>query len=345
MLKQLLARLRPSSPPPAAAASHSEPPQVIEALGVAPLDFVHTLQFEQGMPVPDWPAVQAWVDGIADEAERGRAWAEAEIAWLVHLRAALGAHYRLVRRGQAIVLSSLEGVAAVAAAHYIGATAERIVQVLDGVAQPAQGAGHDILIVLDDEESYYNYIARYYPAEGEFAFSGGVFLNSGCGHFVTRKADDLSQIEPTIAHELTHASLAHLPLPLWLNEGLAVNTEERLCPGREHRFSAKQRDHMHKAFWNAATIQEFWSGSSYARPDEGNLLSYDLGRLLVRHLAEDWPRFAAFANTAQGDDAGAAAAREWLSVDLGELVKTLFEVQAGQPSWSPQPALWQGMPA
>ena len=30
-------------------------------------------------------------------------------------------------------------------------------------------------------------------------------------------------------HEMTHGSVAHLPLPLWLNEGLAVNTERRLA--------------------------------------------------------------------------------------------------------------------
>ncbi|MPM45685.1 hypothetical protein SDC9_92375 [bioreactor metagenome] len=344
MFKKLLSRILPSEessqPVEKTAASPAELPRMIEAAGVPPLDFEELLIVEQGLPVPDWDAVMEWTSEIGDAAGRDRVWGEMEVAWLVHLRAALGAHYRLVRRGSAIVLSSLDGVEAVAAAQFMNAAQQQIVKVLGGVAQAPEGAGHDILLVLDDEDTYYDYVARYYPDEGEFAFSGGMFISHGCGHFVTRKARDLKEIEPTIVHELTHGSLGHLPIPLWLNEGLAVNTEERLSPGQTQQHTARQRDAMHRKFWNARTIQEFWTGHSYSRPDEGNMLSYDLGRLLVRHLSADWPRFAEFANSALTDDGGAAAAREALGIDLGELVKALFEVDDPQQNWSPQPALW-----
>ena len=72
-------------------------PRWIEAEGVAPLDFPETLIVEHGLPVPDWDAVLEWCEQIPDAGERDGAWGEAEVAWLVHLRAALGAHYRLVR--------------------------------------------------------------------------------------------------------------------------------------------------------------------------------------------------------------------------------------------------------
>ena len=346
MFKKLLSRILPSADSAVSAEKTTnqtaELPRMIEAAGVQPLDFEELLIVEQGLPVPDWDAVMEWTSEIRDAAERDRVWGEIEVAWLVHLRAALGAHYRLVRRGSAIVLSSLEGAEAVAAAQFMNAAQQQIVKVLDGVAQMPEGAGHDILLVLDDEETYYDYVARYYPEDGEFAFSGGMFISHGCGHFVTRKAKELKDIEPTIVHELTHGSLAHLPIPLWLNEGLAVNTEERLSPGQTQRHTAKQRDAMHRKFWNAETIQEFWTGHSYARPDDGNLLSYDLGRLLVRHLSADWAHFASFANAAQAADGGDAAARAQLGLDLGELVKALFEVDDSTQNWSPQPALWRG---
>ncbi len=348
MFKKLFSRVLPSagsaqSSEEKATAPQAELPRFIEAAGVQSLDFEALLVFEQGLPVPDWDAVMEWSSEIVDPAERDRAWGEIEVAWLVHLRAALGSHYRLVRRGSAIVLSSLDGVEAIAAAQFINAAQQQVVKVLDGVAQEPDGAGYDILLVLDDEETYYDYVSRYYPDDGgEFAFSGGMFISHGCGHFVTRKARELKDIEPTIVHELTHGSLAHLPIPLWLNEGLAVNTEERLSPGQTQSHTAKQRDAMHRKFWNAETIQEFWTGHSYSRPDEGNMLSYDLGRLLVRHLSADWPRFAAFANAAQAADGGDVAARAELGVDLGELVKALFDVDKPGQSWSPQPALWSG---
>ena len=351
MFQKLLGRLLPSAASTqttdkAVTDSPAELPRFIEAAGVQPLDFEELLIVEQGLPVPDWDAVREWAAEIFDAGECDRVWGEIEVAWLVHLRAALGSHYRLVRRGSAIVLSSLEGVVAVAAAQFINAAQQRIVTVLDGVAEEPGGSGYDILLVFDDEETYYDYVSRYYPQEGEFAFSGGMFINDGCGHFVTRKADDLKDIEPTIVHELTHGSLMHLSIPLWLNEGLAVNTEEHLSGGQRHRHTAKQRDAMHRKFWNTRTIQEFWTGYSFQRPDEGNMLSYDLAQLLVRHLSADWPQFARFANAADARDGGDAAARQALGVDLGELVKALFDVQDGQDvggtRWSPDPASWGG---
>lgn len=67
--------------------------------------------------------------------------------------------------------------------------------------------GKDILLVFDDEESYYRYVSYFYPESGEFAFSSGMFINAGCSHYVTMKGD-LRLIEPIIAHEMTHAFLS-----------------------------------------------------------------------------------------------------------------------------------------
>src|SRR5439155_15479306 len=124
--------------------------------------------------------------------------------------------------------------------------------------------GKDILIVFDDVDAYYRYVSHYYPESGEFGLSSGMYINVGCGHFVTVKSD-LRVIEPVIAHELTHGCVSHLSLPAWLNEGLAVNTEQCLSPPGPPRFTPRQMHNKHRRFWGHSEIQEFWSGKSFLR--------------------------------------------------------------------------------
>jgi hypothetical protein len=193
-------------------------------------------------------------------------------------------------------------------------------------------------LVLDDEESYYDYLSCYYPEQGEFAFSGGIFIKSGCMHFVT-KANRLSAMEPVIAHELTHSALAHLDLPTWLDEGLAVNTERLVVGGTQYMsHTAQELRNMHLAFWRDAEIAEFWSGLSFHRPDNGNLLSYELARIMVEQMNRDWASFVQFVLNAQRKDAGAAAAQEFMGIELGAYVSALLEREP-RPEWSPIPSV------
>ena len=87
------------------------------------------------------------------------------------------------------------------------------------------------------------------------------------------------------------------------------------------------------AFWNEARIQEFWKGDAFYEPDAQNL-AYDLARIIVEQLATDWDTLKAFALAAKEEDAGAAAARQHLGVDLGEYVCALLE-KSPSPRWSP----------
>jgi len=145
-------------------------------------------------------------------------------------------------------------------------------------------------------------------------------------------------MEPTIAHELTHCLLQHLPLPAWLNEGTAVNTEQRLCPrAAQPLYTPVEMREKHLKFWNESTIQEFWSGKSWLRPDEANELSYDLARTFALLAGEDFDAFRAFANVADAADAGNAAAIR----HLGYPVANLAEAVLGDGPWEPKPDLWK----
>ncbi|WP_305821824.1 hypothetical protein [Massilia brevitalea] len=288
---------------------------------------------QQGYPIMDWAAAARWVDVLPAE-EQASAWIAIERAWLLHLRDALGAGFRLTESGNCLLLAALEDNVANAALGFMERTLKRVVRTLDGIAQVTP-EGKDILIVFDDEDSYYRYVSHAYPGGGEFANSGGMYINGGCGHFVTVRRD-LSAIEPVIAHEMTHGCLAHLPIPLWLNEGLAVNTEQRLTGVQGSVHTPQELRGMQLAFWSEATIREFWSGHAFQRLDDGNLLSYDLARILVAYMAKDWAAFRPFVLAAHHADGGAQAARDCLGADLGELVCALLG-QAHAPEWSPAP--------
>lgn len=292
--------------------------------------------FEQvnGFPLLNWQQVDAALAGLSD-ADRPVAHTACQRLWLEHMRHALGPHFRLSETDTAFVLSSLEDVPQRAAANYVAGARKKVSQLLAGLAAfPTEGKS--ILLVLDDEDWYYHYVSVYYPTEGEFAFSGGMFINVGCPHFVVRRAD-LTQIEPVIAHELTHSALAYLNLPLWLDEGIAVNTERRIVGKQPSLHTPFEIDAMQRRFWGQAEIQQFWSGESFQRTDDGNLLSYELARVLVEHMARDWAAFTEFVRNARREDAGAASAIEHLGVDLGAAASALAGKLEGA-GWAPRAA-------
>ena len=289
-----------------------------------------------GFPHFDWDAVYRWIDSLPED-KRADAWVKCELAWLAHLRDYLGAGYSLREAGDAVLLSSLPPHMAEATLEFMTKTESRILRVLDGVAQSADW-GTNILVVFDDHDAYYRYVSHFYPESGEFAMSSGMHINAGCGHFVTVK-DDLHAIEPVIVHEMVHSLVSHLPIPAWLNEGLAVNTEKRLSPSGQHLFSPHEMHGKHLDFWGADEIQEFWSGKSFLRPDDGNMLSYDLACILVDQLSADWPRFATFVNDANLEDAGAGAAAQHFDMDLGAAASALLEKEP-DADWRPDPGKW-----
>lgn len=321
-------------PPPQREAA----PASVSIEGCVPFAFAEHLMTHDGLPVPDWEAVESWLQGIPDPQRQAAAWTACERAWLLHLRDVLGEGFQIRESADSMVLSTLDPKLAAYALEFMDRTLKRIVRVLEGVAE-APPWGKDLLIVFDDEDTYYRYAARYYPERGEFAFSSGMHISHGCSHYITTKSD-LRTIEPVIAHEMTHGCVGHLPLPLWLNEGLAVNTEHRLVGAGTPLFTPQEMHLKHLKFWGHAEIQEFWSGKSFRRPDDGNMLSYELARVLVDQLSPDWKRFAAFVNAASFEDAGAAAARSHLGMSLGALAAAILDKQDAA-ACEPQPDTWE----
>jgi hypothetical protein len=292
----------------------------------------------EGLPIIDWGATVDWAAQAPDGSSASRRVAECKHGWLLHLRDALGQGYELYESRHAAVLAPYTERFAKVMLEFIERTRRRVAATIEGLGE-FQDDQQEILIVFDDEETYYRYVSHVYPTDGEFAFSSGMFLHAGCPHFVTVHAEDTHTVERVIAHEMTHASLAHLRIPLWVNEGMAVNVENRLAGKLPKLFTPAEMREKHLAFWNKDTIQEFWSGHAFGRPDDGSMLAYDLGQILVEILAGHWNAFRAFALEASYEDAGASAALERLGIDLGESVASIFE-QSSADGWRPDPEKW-----
>lgn len=324
----------------AAARRRDSAPEEVIVDGAPTFALRRHLVVHNGYPILDQEAVQRWVDSVP-EPVRQRAWEICERAWLLHFRDALGPAFHYDEGATAAVLSSLESHIATATLQYMERTLKRIVAVLEELAKAPEW-GKDLLIVFDGQQQYYDYVSFYYPERGEFAFSGGMYISRGAGHFVTVR-DDLRAIEPTIAHEMTHACLSHLPLPLWLNEGIAVNTESRLVRPPHRLATPQQMRDKHLRFWGESELQEFWSGKSFGRPDEGQELSYDLARVMVEQLAMDWSAFKRFVGAADFKDGGDAAAREYLGTTVGAIAAALLEREPSA-QWDPRPELWEVKP-
>lgn len=310
-----------------------EAPQVLEAPGAAaPFNLHEHLGAVGGVPLLDWSSLRAWSDGIDSPEAAARAIDAGRRAWLLHLRDACLPDHRLHTTDDVFILSSVEQQVAGATAQYVATARRRIASVLGPLARFPVGE-RSILLVLDSEEDYYNYVSIYYPEEGEFALSGGMFIDAGCPHFVVVR-NDLVAIEPVIAHELTHSALAYLRLPKWLDEGLAVNTERRVAGEVPGLYTPRELHGMHQQYWDAQRIQEFWSGESFDRTDDGNRLSYDLARIIVEQIGKQWDSFASFVATADREDGGKLAARTALSINLGAYAASLLEVDSAD-GWEP----------
>ncbi|MCP5556233.1 MAG: hypothetical protein H7A55_00645 [Verrucomicrobiaceae bacterium] len=184
-----------------------------------------------------------------------------------------------------------------------------------------------------NDQTFYAYLSDYQVQDEEFASVGGVFLSKGYGHFAM-PGGQLDRYYSVLAHELCHAQLATLQLPGWLDEAVTMIVEENLN-GIPSYFLNREMIRRHRAYWSPAKLQDFWAGTTFWSPDDGQELSYHLSRFLFNALFQggtvDPNNISHFILAAQRQDAGLTAAKEMLDIDLSEVVSSLL----GEGDWSP----------
>jgi len=284
------------------------------------------------LPLPDWSR-HPFAEHGEDEVLHAHANALAA-AWLDAMTKALDDNYARAESDNFMLLSSMDARASGVLLDYLERSQRRVLAALAGIAAD-HGHGKTVVMVFDDEETYYRYVANYGSESSQpEAGSGGMFIDHGYGHFVFPHGT-FDAMEPVVVHELAHCLVRHLPLPAWLNEGLAVNTEHRFTTHRP-RYRPNELEYLFSRFWDASTIQEFWSGKSFLRPDDGQPLSYELARLMVQLLGKDYELLTRFCEMANQDDGGQFAAKEVMGAGLEDLAAIVL----GPGTWKPDRRAW-----
>jgi hypothetical protein len=298
---------------------------------------------DKSRPIPDWEAIAGQERPEWGDQEKDVFWTSAAAAWLTRLAEDLGQEYRVSESSEFVLMSALPDRPAKVFLTSCETSRKRILRFLEGIASDRVGWGKHVVIVLEDQDDYYDYISNFHGEGGEYAMSSGVFIHAGYGHFVVWSGD-MRVAESVIAHELTHCLVSHLPIPAWLNEGMAVNIERRIFPYLAHpdmqEHAPAEMQAKHEAFWSEETIQDFWSGELFLRAGEGNMLAYDLATKITSLAAKDYDAFREFACQADCGDGGLSG-QELLGYPLAHLVEAVL----GPGTWAPTPGCWNARAA
>jgi len=281
----------------------------------------------EGFSRPDWTAVNLNIKEHIPKEDWKEAWEEAARRWLNELAGDLGGGSQVSQSASFWCLSDLEpGVT-----QQVLVRAESALDFVQGCLKDAAWTGYlgrHVLLLFADPDDYFTYISYFYP-EGTHALSAGVFIRRGYAH-IALPMTDRSRVQRILTHELVHKLLCHLPIPKWLNEGLAQMIDR---PAQRSQFLLDvDMVERHRGFWSEANIQTFWAGKSFGIPGDSNQLSYDLGEILASLLAEKGADFIDFIKHADRRDGGQDAAVTILNVDLGEVLGGFL----GPGKWRPQ---------
>jgi hypothetical protein len=296
-------------------------------------DFKAWFPEPDGFPRPDWKAIGEWIRANVTPDKLITAWQEIARIWLDKLCAALGRTYAVVESENFHLVSELDEKERNDLLSFLERARARILWALADIPLPTRYGKH-VVLRFTNSDDYYRYLA-YFHRDGEHATSGGVFFRRGYMHIVYPHDDvGVASDRRVLAHELTHNLLRSFPLPAWLSESLAMLFERDVAGGRQPPLT-REMAADHRAYWTGETIQEFWRGVSFGKPD-GQKLAYSLAGILLDFVVTDIkpapPDFRDFVMHADRKDAGQAAARDFLGVELSDLVSAFL----GPGEWGPR---------
>lgn len=285
------------------------------------------------LPRPDWVAVRKAIEAAVPKAEWSAAFDAAAVSWLARAAESLAHGYHVLQSRNFLLLSPDVGGQDKTLLRFLEHALRTILETLDGIAMD-RPLGRHVVLVMGSLDLYYHYAAWFYPSGGSYPITGGLFLGGEYEHLVI-PWKELVISETASAHELTHACLSHLPIPAWLNEGMAT-VMEGIATGRSRLILSPVEIREQKAYWTPEAIQSFWSGASFHRADDGFELGYTLGYLAVKALSHDMARFRRFVLGARAADAGRFALREVFGGGLGDVLAQIL----GPGNWRPRPETW-----
>lgn len=282
------------------------------------------------LPRPNWEVMQAWVERNVAESARPDAWADICAQWLGTLNAALANAYQTESSETVLLFAPQDFDQSRSLARFAEGVLSTIADSLPDIARESW-SGPLVVLLFADADTYYSYLSPFY-SEGEFGGTGGVCIRQGRLHIALHPAN-YDSLQATIAHELTHACLSHLSLPLWLEEGITQFVEELVHSQRQFQLDREGAERT-RLFWRETGLGGFWWGNAFQQPDIAQESSYRLAQILFRLLATDHRRnMPAFVRAAHAGDAGESAAREHLGLSLAQVAAKFL----GTGNWEPVP--------
>lgn len=328
MIQFLLSLFKKSSPQNAKAP--------VRRLGIHLATIEGALLEEKGFPRPQWKIIRTWLKEHVAEEDIPIAWHEISCDWLNTLKKHLGSNYSVYQSSNFLLLTSQNLDISKRLLRTSELAAKELGKRLGDLSQK-RGHGKHVILQFATEESYYDYVSYFYPPDSPLIASGGMFLNEGYQHIVikpslTTKTFRDTPVQHILIHELTHNRLAHLPIPRWLDEGLA-RVMERKISGNASGWMDDDLLKKHHNHWTSETIQPFWKGEAFNNMDgEITRLNYSLAEILVDFLMQDCPNHLEFIAQAHHQDAGQAAAEKSLGITLGDIAAKFL----GPGDWTPK---------
>lgn len=289
-------------------------------------DLAEYLHGETQLPVPDWDRLGEWVQLYVDEKDQYRIWTDLALQWLHLCNERFSDGYHILETQHFLLFGDRAHVSLNSLGRFAQATRRGLLRGLPGLAKLTT-PGKTPILIFSGNEAYYSHISDYH-GDGEYGGSSGMHLRTSYDHVALLH---LHQIDlfPSMAHELTHCVLSHLEMPLWLEEGLTQLFEHDLG---NKPFGLDPKDvGEQKSFWRREGLEQFWSGEGFSSPGDVQKYSYQLAEILLRLLLNDYqPRWFGldqtparammnFVRFANRDDAGEAAARQYLGLTLDEI--------------------------
>lgn len=267
---------------------------------------------DDGLTRLDPQRIDEHIVDTAGEEARDRAWRAIIPQWLDRLGNEMRGDYRLDETPEFTIL---QPTAVDRPEHFLD-HAERsralAMRFWPGLAIEKDVVGKHVVIIAESQDDYYDYTSYLYP-DGAYGGSGGMCIREGGYTHIVINAFPRYDQEITLTHEIAHALLAQLPLPVWVEEGMVQIVEEAINKNAVAYIDAFE----HKQHWAEHTFAGLWLGSAFSEPDPGQHLAYQLSRHMVFELAKkDLTRFIAFANDAHRFDGGRVAAAEHLGHSL-----------------------------
>jgi hypothetical protein len=291
------------------------------------------------IPHPSWGRIGGWIRAMCSLQTQEEAYRQAVRSWLSRLAKSIQGNLAIQESANFHFLSPLNESEAHRTLEFLEHARDTIVRAMGEQVDPPWQVGKHVVVRFANHDDYYRYASHFYP-DGRHPSSSGMFISEGgYGHIILPPPLGYDRSQFILVHELTHNLLCNLPLPAWLNEGLAMTFENTLLGVPLPLLNAELVE-RHRERWTSGSIQEFWMGWSFYDPVDHDL-AYSLAAILMRAIQTDLrpppEDFRRFVLRADHEDAGAIATREHLGLELSDLAATFL----GPGDWSPQPDGWK----